>query len=281
MTFEINLRDFDLTDVLQFLLHTNKTGVLHVKGESTGAIYFADGLVVHAADGVAEGVDALFYMSCVTSGTASFEPDVMAPAQTISEETGKLVETIEKRRIEFERIRESMPPMDSTLAKATRELESTVALRRTDWQILALIDGRRKVSQVIGESKLGGYEAMKTVVWLKEKGLIYEPEKAARIVSRLVNYANCFFADFGKNGVIWFKRWAGSNEKNKEMSSAMSIDESTLEMQVLSDLSSEQIDYFIQSFEAIVNAEGPKIYGKVLFRKKLEGFQQKMKDKKQ
>jgi hypothetical protein len=281
MTFQIDLHDFDLTDVLQFLLHAKKTGVLHVNAEAAGKVYFADGLVVHAADGVNEGIDALFYMSCMTSGTASFELDVMAPAQTISEETGKLVETIEKRRIEFQKIKERMPSLDSTLAKATRELESTVALRRTDWQILALIDGRRKLSQVIGESKLGGYEAMKTVVWLKEKELIYEPEKAARIVSRLVNYANCFFADFGKNGVIWFKRWAGSNEKNKEMSSAISIDEATMEMQVVSDLSSEQIDYFIQSFEAIVNAEGPKIYGKVLFRKKLEGFNKKLKDKNQ
>jgi hypothetical protein len=277
MTFDINLQDFNLTDVLQFILQTKKTGVIHVTGDSSGEIYFSDGLVVHAVDEMSEGIDALFYMSCTASGKASFELHVEAPKQTISEDTGKLVETIEKRRVEFRTIKEHLPAMDAILAKTTRELESAVALRRTDWQILALIDGKRKLSEVITESKLGGYEAMKTVVWLKEKELICEPEKAARIVSRLVDYLNYFFADFSRNGLIWYKRWASSNEENKEMASAMRVDEETMELTVVAGMSVEQIDHFIKSFEEIVKSEGPKIYGKVLFRKKFEDFQTKSK----
>ena len=276
MTFDIDLQDFNLTDVLQFILQTKKSGVVHVHGESSGEIYFADGLVVHAVDENSEGIDALFYMSCTTSGKASFEPNVETPKKTISEDTGKLVETIEKRRVEFRTIKEQLPAMDAVLAKRTRELESAVALRRTDWQILALIDGRRKLSDVIAESKLGGFEAMKTIAWLKEKELICEPEKAARIVTRLVNYLTGFFVDFSKNGLIWYKRWASSSDVNKEIAKAMQVDEDTMEVSVVEELSVEQIDSFIKSFEDIVKAEGPKIYGKVLFRKKLEDFQAKL-----
>jgi hypothetical protein len=277
MTFDINLQDFNLTDVLQFILQTKKTGVVHITGDSSGEIYFADGLVVHAVNETSEGIDALFYMSCTISGQATFEPNVEAPKQTISEDTGRLVETIEKRRVEFKTIKEQLPAMDSILAKATRDLESAVALRRTDWQVLALIDGKRKLSDVISESKLGGYEAMKTIVWLKEKELICEPAKAARIVSTLVDYLNCFFADFGRNGLIWYKRWVSGGEEHKEMASAMRVDEETMELTVVGELSMEQITDFIRSFEEIVKTEGPKIYGKVLFRKKFEDFQSKLK----
>ena len=276
MTFEINLQDFNLTDVLQFVLNTKKTGVVHVEGETKGEIYFADGLVVHAANGTCEGVGALFNISFTSSGKASFEPHVEAPEQTISEDTGKLVETIEKRHIEFQTIKINLPPLTSVWAKTTKEPESAVAIRRTDWQVLAMIDGKRKLADVITESKLGGYEAMKTVVWLKEKRLIFEPEQAARIGSRVVGYLNAFFADFSKNGLIWFKRWVVSKEENTEIANAISIDEEIMEAKVVSELTSEQIDYFIRSFEEIAKTEGPKIYGKLLFRKKFEDFQSKL-----
>ncbi|KPK62513.1 hypothetical protein AMJ83_10710 [candidate division WOR_3 bacterium SM23_42] len=278
MTFEINLHDFNLTDVLQFVLNTKKTGVVHVEGGTAGEIYFANGLVVHAAAAACEGVDALFEMSCTTSGKAKFEPRVEAPKQTVSEDTGKLVETIEKRRIEFETIKQDLPPMDSVWAKTTREPESAVALRRTDWQVLAMLDGKRTLSGVITESKLGGFEAMKTIVWLKEKGLICEPGHAARVVSRVINYLNFFFADFSKNGLIWYKRWLATTEGNEKIAGAITIDEETMEANVVSELTSKQIDDFIGSFEAIVKTEGPKIYGKLLFRKKFEDFQAKLKE---
>lgn len=278
MTFEINLQDFNLTDVLQFILNTKKTGVVHVEGETAGEIYFANGLVVHATAAANEGIDALFDMSCTTSGKAKFEPRVGASKKTISEDTGKLVETIEKRRIEFETIKQNLPPMDSIWAKTTKEPESAVALRRTDWQVLALLDGNRTLSEVITESKLGGYEAMKTVVWLKEKGLIYEPGQAERVGSRVVNYLNFFFADFSKNGLIWYKRWLATTEGNEKIAGAIVIDEETMEAKVVSELTPKQIDDFIRSFEAIVITEGPKIYGKLLFRKKFEDFQTKLKE---
>lgn len=272
MTFEIGLQEFKLTDVIQFVLQTNKTGVVHVKGETSGEIYFADGRVVHAQYESSEGIDALFNMSSMTSGSASFEPRVRAAKKTISEGTGKLVETIEKRRIEFQTIRMNLPPMTSVWAKTTKDLESAVALRRTDWQVLAMIDGKRTLSSVIAESKLGGFEAMKTVVWLKEQGLIYEPEQAARTMSRLAKYLSLFLVSFGKNGLIWFKRWSVSTDESKRIARAITVDEDKMQAQVVSELNAKDVDHFIKTFEEIVNTEGPKIYGKLLFRKKYQDF---------
>lgn len=272
MTFEIDLREFDLTDVLQLLLHAKKTGVVRITGETPGEIYFSGGIAVHAADTTCAGMDALFNMSAVASGTARFEAGVPAPERTITEDAGRLLETVEKRRVEFQSIREKLPPTNSIWAKTTKEPEAAVALRRSDWQVLALIDGRRKLSGVINESKLGSFEVMRSIVWLREKGLIYEPEQAARTMSRLVNYLNCFLRDFSKSGLIWFKRWSASTADGMRIGRAIAIDEDTMEVRVVSELDARDIDTFIASFEEIVKTEGPKIYGKLLFRKKYDEF---------
>jgi hypothetical protein len=76
--------------------------------------------------------------------------------------------------------------------------------------------------------------------------------------------------------LIWYKRWVASRDENAEIAAAINIDEETMETEVIAELTTEQIDYFIKSFEEIVKTEGPKIYGKLLFRKKYDDFQAKL-----
>lgn len=274
--FEANLQEFTLIDILQFLLKIRKTGMLKVEGESTGEIYLKDGLVIHAANATGQGIEALTSMSFAASGKVSFEPGIEPKTKTISEDVGKLTENIEKRQIEFQEIKKKLPPMDTILAKSTKELKSSVALRKTDWQILALIDGKRNLFEVIEGSKVAGYEAMKTIVWLKEKGLIYEPMQAERIMSTVVRYLNLFLTDFGTNGLNWLRRWAEINPDNKAVVNALNINEVTMEIKVISPLDQQLIEKFFHGFDEFVENEGPKIYGKLLFKKKFENFKEKL-----
>ena len=62
----------------------------------------------------------------------------------------------------------------------------------------------------------------------------------------------------------------------EKIANAINIDEEIMETKVVSELTSEQIEYFLRSFEEIVKTEGPKIFGKLLFRKKFEDFQSKL-----
>jgi len=277
MGFEVNLKEFKLGDILQFLARVKKTGVLKMKGKINGEIYLKDGLVVHATDGAEKGMEALFNLSFIELEKGNFEAGVMSSEQTISMATGKLSEDIEKRRIEFEEIKKNLPPTDAVLAKSPKELESVVALRRTDWQILVLIDGRRTMSEVILQSKVGGYEATKIIVWLKAQGLIYEPKEAERIMSGLIGYLDVFFVDFGKNGLVWLKRWAELNAENKEIFQSLLIDEELLKAKSKAALALVAIDRFFKSFEEFIENEGPKIYGKLLFKKKFDNFKQRVK----
>uniref|UniRef100_A0A7V3VTC7 DUF4388 domain-containing protein n=1 Tax=candidate division WOR-3 bacterium TaxID=2052148 RepID=A0A7V3VTC7_UNCW3 len=269
---EINLKEFSLTELLQFLVQLKKTGVVKVRGELSGEIYLKDGYIIHATDGTEKGFDSLLNLSLVHLEHAVFEVGVKPGEQTISEDVGRLYESIERRRVEFEKIKDRLPPRDAVLAKSTKELPSAVALRRTDWQVLAMVDGKRTINEIIAQSKLGGYETIKTIVWLKEQGLIYDPKEAERLMADLLKYLNVFFRVFGKNGLNWFKRWLDANPENKQLGSSLKVDEETFEVSVVNPLSLKQIEQFKKSFEEFVNFEGPQIYGKLLFKKKIDEF---------
>ncbi len=274
-SFDINLREFLLGDILQFLARVKKSGVLKVEGGVAGEIYMKDGLVIHATDGSEKGMEALLNLSFVELETGSFESGVTAPEETISEDVGKLTDSIEKRRIEFEEIKKKLPPMETIYSKSTRDLESAVALRRTDWQILALINGKRILGDLIAESKLGGYEAAKTVTWLRDQGLILDPAEAERIMSNVLSFLNILFKDFGKNGLNWMKQWAEEDGANKKILDAVDINEETLEITPAGELTTSEIEKGIETLLKYIETKGPKLYGKVLFNKKWQGFKKK------
>ncbi len=268
--FEINLKEFNLSDVLQFLVQLKKTGVVRLSGELNGEVYLRDGHIVHATDGTEKGFESLLNLSLVHLEKGVFEAGVRASEQTISEDVGKLNENIERRRIEFETIKDRLPPRDAIMAKSTKELPTAVALRRTDWQVLAMVDGKRTINEIIAQSQLGGYETIKTIVWLKEQGLIYDPKEAERLMAGLLKYFNALFKIFGKNGFNWFRRWSELNPENKMLSGSININEETFEISVQNPLSQEQIDKFRKGFDEFIKVEGPQIYGKLLFKKKVE-----------
>jgi len=275
--FEINLKEFNLSDVLQFLVQMKKTGVIRVSGELNGEVYLKEGHIVHASDGTEKGFESLLNLSLVHLEKGVFESGVRATEQTISEDVGKLNENIERRRVEFEKIKDRLPPRDAVLAKSTKELPSAVALRRTDWQVLAMVDGKRTINEIIAQSQLGGYETIKTIVWLKEQGLIYDPKEAERLMAGLLKYLNAFFKVFGKNGLNWFRRWSELNLENQTLGASININEETFEITVQDPLTQEQIDKFRNGFNEFIRAEGPQIYGKLLFKKKLEELSAELK----
>ncbi|MGB9719908.1 MAG: DUF4388 domain-containing protein [bacterium] len=267
---EINLKEFNLFDILNFLVQLKKTGLLKVSGELNGEVYVKEGYIVHATDGMEKGFESLLNLTLARLEHATFETGIRAIEQTISEDVGKLNENIEKRRVEFEKIKDRLPPRDAVLAKSTKELPSAVALRRTDWQVLAMVDGKRTLNEIIAQSQLGGYETIKTIIWLKEQGLIYDPREAERLMAVLIHYFNVFFKTFGKNGLNWYRRWSEMEPENQSLGSAFKVDEDTLEITVQNPLTQEQIDKFRKKFEQFVNSEGPQLYGKLLFKKKMD-----------
>ena len=106
-----------LTDVMQFLHTTGRTGELWVEGgpdKHAAQIYFERGSVYHAQEGETTGIDALVEIISWDDGTFIFSTDKMTP--TVSVEVSlpnALVDAArrldEKRRAESERDNEQAP----------------------------------------------------------------------------------------------------------------------------------------------------------------------------
>jgi predicted regulator of Ras-like GTPase activity (Roadblock/LC7/MglB family) len=106
-----------LTDVVQFLHTTGRTGELWVEGGSeqrAAQVYFERGSVYHAQDGAVTGIDALVGIISWTDGTFIFSNDKMVPAVSIEDPLPNiLVEAarrLDERRREIEELEHERAP---------------------------------------------------------------------------------------------------------------------------------------------------------------------------
>ena len=106
-----------LTDVLQFLHTTNRTGELWVEGgpdQRAAQVYFDHGTVYHSQVGDVTGVDALVEIISWVEGTFIFSTNKMSPTVTIEVslpsvlvDAARLLD--ERRRADEQRVNEMAP----------------------------------------------------------------------------------------------------------------------------------------------------------------------------
>ena len=277
---EVNLQEFELGQLVLFLNHSCKTGRLRIEGEyRKGNIYLTEGKVVHCECEELSGVEALYDLSMEEGGRAFFEKGITTSQRTLEEDAGLLVSEFEKRRVEFKELKEKIPPLDSILSKlASAGIEGGVSLRRTDWQILALIDGKNTLKDIITASKIGAFDAYKSIIWLKEQGLIFDPEEFEHLVEKEICRIDIFLDEFARKGVgmerwrIALDNWASSSEENRLLLESMSIDEQSMKLKELR-LAKLEKSYIRNLFDALfkyLETEGVNVYGKILAKRKLD-----------
>jgi len=105
---EGNLQGSPLTDILQFLFVTRKTGRVSITdGDRRGAIYFDSGTVLHAELGDARGVDAFFALCVLGRGQFKFDPAFKPREATMNESGVELVLEAARRWDTWRQSRES------------------------------------------------------------------------------------------------------------------------------------------------------------------------------
>ncbi|HTY08386.1 MAG TPA: DUF4388 domain-containing protein, partial [Candidatus Edwardsbacteria bacterium] len=179
MGLQADLADITVSEMLYLLTHFKKSGQLTVTaGGGAGEIYLAGGNAVHATCGEIKGSEAVFNLCLETAGTMAFTAGVKAPEESIKDGAEKLIEEGERRKVEMAEVLKSLPPMETVLARtAQAPEESAVTIRRSDWTILALVNGKRDIKTIIGDSKMGVLEVTKTLSWLLAKNLVVDPQE--------------------------------------------------------------------------------------------------------
>ncbi len=202
-----SLSDFTASEIFFLLTRFDKTGRIELRSDrEKGEVYFSKGKVVHASYRKIKGVEALYHLSIFVNGQIEFYPNEKTTESTIKDEVSKLIGEIERRRVEVSNLKAKLPPFDTILVKSSNPPEDAVALRKDDWKLLILMDGKNDITQVIEKSGMGALEVYKTVAWFLEKNLICDPKEIERTTRERVKFLNILFIELSTLGVAE-KEW--------------------------------------------------------------------------
>jgi len=169
--------DMKLNELLENFSEKKETGLLKIlpADDTDGEIYLKEGRPVHAVFGILEGLDAVYALARVETAEVLFEPFKKPKKETLPGDVG-IEELLEQRRIKVEEIDKRLPPPDTILIKSD-ELPNagSLVVRKTDWQVLLLFDGKRDLKSVLEISPLPPETTRQAVVWLIEAGLLIFP----------------------------------------------------------------------------------------------------------
>ena len=192
-----SLSSFNLLEALELLALSSQSGVLRLTGTFTGRVYMSTGLITsaeaegfeslgQALDGVVSEetaarmafdhlMDVIFELLVLSEGDFEFIAGIPDPdGRRLGVEVQVVVAEWERRLLEWKQIAASVPPMSATLNLVAR-LESgirDIVISRSEWQVLALLDGRRSVATAISLSGLLPVDACRVLYALVTKGLV-------------------------------------------------------------------------------------------------------------
>lgn len=183
MDLTASLGIFRPAEFITLISANQRTGALYfdISGEN-GEIYFEDGVPVHAEYKKLTGVEAIYNIAIENTGTVSYKDKIQVKERSVNaEESNGLLNNIEKRRIEFDEVMSKLPPFDAYLEKRAEGVQENVALRKSDWAMIRIVDGKRSIKELIRDSNLPLLEACKTLEWLIEKGLLFDKSFSERM----------------------------------------------------------------------------------------------------
>jgi len=185
-TFLGELVQTKLFDILKPLLTEKKSGKITIKGKEEGEIYLDRGDIVHAKTEYFNGENAFFILMSMKSGRVSFEPEALYKEKTIPITTEQLLLNWSSRKQEFEKIREVVPSHKSIFHLSLQKDGKEKNLNADQWNIVALTNGRRTVSEIAKSLQWDEYKTMKVVYQLVQMGLLARADDSSPTKKKLV-----------------------------------------------------------------------------------------------
>ncbi|HFD04895.1 MAG TPA: DUF4388 domain-containing protein [Firmicutes bacterium] len=199
MGFKTYIDDANLTEVLYFLNYFRKTGKLSIDtAEGEGFVYIDSGKIYHAFYKGKKGAEALYLIALVEEGEFKFKTGEKTDEKTFSDESGNIITEIERRKKEIHDFVKQLPPFDTVLAKTTKLPQGgKISMRKTDWRVLLLVNGKRTLRQIIEISDINIIDVYAALVWLIKNGFVYDKNIVENSMKRIVEKANKFLKAYG------------------------------------------------------------------------------------
>lgn len=288
MSLQAHLADFNLSEIIYLLAHFQKTGVITVKaGKNYGEIYFDKGRAVHAVVGDIKGSEAIYNLCLESSGEIKFTSGTKAHEETIQEGADALLQEGDRRRLEMAEIIKTLPPFDTVLVRTSQAPEeAAITIRRSDWTILALVNGKKDIRAIIDESKLGVLEVIKTLSWFLAKNLVVDPLEVERIFKQKIGLINLLLEEFGVKGTgvgPWMelaKATLTQADKEGRMSRYIEFTGYGVKLNEAkkSDLGKEEVAAIWNQVAEAIHQKGIKEFGPILAKHKYQTVQNLVKN---
>jgi len=180
-----DLSEFSLTDLIQLLQLSKKTGGVEIDGRRgaqklSGWIFFRDGKIVDAKLPGLEPLEAVYAFFTVTSGPFRFHEGVTSPQVTITVSNESIImEGIHRQETWSQQ--QAAPTLSMVPRLVPNPSSGTVeiSLDAEEWRVLTMINGKHTVGQIAQRSGLGEARTCEIIAKLMQSGLIERRETAA------------------------------------------------------------------------------------------------------
>jgi hypothetical protein len=167
-----DLSQVKLFDILKPLLMGKKTGKLSFRGKENGEMYLEIGNIVHAKTPNSSGEYGFFTIMGWKMGRITFEPDELPPERTIPIPSEQLLLNWSSKKMEWEKIREIIPSNNAVFRLSIQNDGENKHIIADQWNILALSNGMRNVSEVARVLNLDEFKVIKAIYLLVQAGLM-------------------------------------------------------------------------------------------------------------
>jgi hypothetical protein len=171
-------------DILKPLLTGKKTGLLAVRGKQNGEIGLEEGNIIHARTAQSTGEDALFAILSWRVGRTTFEVEISPRERTILNSTEQVLLNWSHRKQEWEKIRKVIPSGNAVFRLALLKAPEDRTIPGDHWNVLALANGMRSISEIAGALNWDEFKASKVICQLITAGLMEKAEDLTTPVKR-------------------------------------------------------------------------------------------------
>jgi len=167
-----DLTQAKLFDILRPLFGDKKTGRILFSGKEGAELYLELGNITHAKTSHAVGEYAFFTLMGLSSGKALFEPDKIPPERTISSSTEQLMLNWSSQKQEWDKVKEVIPSPNAVFRLSLQESPENKNINADQWNVLALCNGTKTVSEIAEMLNWNELRASKTILQLAQLGML-------------------------------------------------------------------------------------------------------------
>lgn len=178
-----DLSEFSLTDIIQLVELSNKSGAVHLQGkrgpqEIEGWLYFRDGRIIGARLGSLPPLDAAYTFFTLTSGPFRFHEDVLLDTATITQSNNMIIMEGIMRQEAAAHAQEQLPSpnMIPRLVPNPASTGNEISLEADEWRVLTMVNGKNTVSYIAQRSGLGEVRTGEIIARLLNSGLVEKRE---------------------------------------------------------------------------------------------------------